>query len=135
VTWTWLRLDAMLAVHEEQLAEHGGTPGIRDIGLLESALARPKNLAAYGDHEPDAVTLAASYAIAIIRNHPFVDGNKRVGLIAAELFLALHGYELVADDADCVVTFLKLASGEITDEGFTEWLRSNSSRPYDESIA
>lgn len=130
MTWTWLRLDVALAVHEEQIAEHGGPPGIRDRGLLESALARPQNLAAHNDLPPDTAALAATYAIGIIRNHPFVDGNKRVGFVLTELFLALHGYELTASDSDCVLTILKLASGEIDDEAFIEWVRSNSSSPH-----
>jgi len=133
VTWTWLRLDVALAVHEEQIAEHGGSPGIRDQGLLESALARPQNLAAYSNPPPDAVALAATYAMGIIHNHPFVDGNKRVGLVLTELFLALHGYELTASDSDCVLTVLRLASGEIDDEAFVEWVRLNSSARYEES--
>jgi len=88
--WIWVDPTVVLAVHEEQLAEYGGSAGIRDAGLLESALARPKNLAAYG--EPDVAELAASYGFGIARNHPFVDGNKRTAFVSVELFLRLNGY-------------------------------------------
>jgi death-on-curing protein len=123
--WTWIEESVVLAVHEAQLAEHGGLAGVRDTGLLASALARPINLAAYG--EPDAVALAAAYAFGIARNHPFIDGNKRTAFVCAELFLALNGVALLADDAACVGTMLALASGELPETEFADWLRSNSS--------
>lgn len=119
--WRWVRSSVILAVHDEQIAEHGGAEGLRDAGLLESALARPLQLAAYGD--PDAADLAAAYAFGIARNHPFVDGNKRTAFVAMELFLALNGYCLNAGDADCVVTMLSLAAGEIDEAAFAEWVR------------
>ena len=100
--WVWIERAVILAVHDMQLAEHGGGGGIRDVNLLESALARPLNLAGYG--EPDAAALAAAYGYGISRNHAFIDGNKRTGFVAAELFLRLNGYQLTADDADCVLS-------------------------------
>ena len=121
--WVWLDAQALLAVHEEQLAEHGGAAGTRDAGLFESALARPLHLAASAD--PDAADLAAAYGFGLARNHPFVDGNKRTAFVAVELFLALNGFELVANDADCVLTMLALASGDIDDAAFAAWLRSH----------
>jgi death-on-curing protein len=123
VTWTWLRKDVILAIHDAQIAEHGGIAGVRDMGLLESALARPENLAAYGD--PDVCGLAAAYAFGIARNHPFGDGNKRTAFVAAELFLDLNGLVLTADDADCVMTILRLAAGEISEDELAGWIRSN----------
>jgi death-on-curing protein len=122
----WLRRDVILAVHDEQLAEHGGAHGLRDGGLLDSALARPQHLLSYGD--PDVSELAAAYGWGIARNHPFVDGNKRTALVAAELFLVLNGYELQADDADCVVTMLSVAAGEMAEDDFAAWIRGRMRR-------
>ena len=110
--WTWIEESVVWAVHEAQLAEHGGSAGVRDPGLLASALARPLNLAAY-DGEADAAGLAAAYGFGIARNHPFIDGNKRTAFVCAELFLALNGYQLQAEDANCVSTMLALAAGEL----------------------
>ena len=121
--WIWIDPTVVLAVHEKQLAEHGGSTGVRDIGLLESALARPMNLVAYG--EPDFADLAASYGFGIARNHPFVDGNKRTAFVSVELFLGLNGYQLVADDAACVLTMLAVAAGEMEETNFAAWLRRN----------
>ena len=121
----WLSRQIVLAVHDEQLGEHGGASGIRDEGLLESALARPLNLAGYG--EPDVVELAATYAIAIARNHPFVDGNKRTAYVAMVLFLSLNGLAFrPADQAAAVITMLNMAAGDISDEDFTLWVRANA---------
>ena len=127
--WVWIDPAVILAVHEEQLAEHGGSQGLRDQGMLESALARPQNLAAYG--EPDVADLAASIGVGIAKNHPFVDGNKRTAFVAVELSLALNGCELVADDMDCVLTMLAFAGGGMTEKAFAKWLRKHtkSSRP------
>ncbi len=122
--WRWLAADVLLAVHEEQLAEHGGAAGVRDLGLFESALARPLNLAAYGD--PDAAALAAAYGVGLAKNHPFTDGNKRTAFVAVELFLALNGFDLVADDAACVLTMLAVAAGSLDEPGFAAWLRAHS---------
>ena len=121
----WLDLDVVLAIHDEQLAEHGGQAGVRDRGLLESALGRPRNQFANG--ETSVTRLAASYAFGISRNHPFRDGNKRTSLVAAELFLELKGFELVATDVQCVETFLRLAAVEITEEELAEWIAANVS--------
>ncbi len=122
--WVWLDPKVLLAVHEEQLAEHGGASGTRDLGLFESALARPQNLAHYG--APDVADLAASYGCGIARNHPFVDGNKRTAFVAVELFLVLNGHELLADDADCVLTMLAVAAGTLDEPAFAQWLREHS---------
>jgi len=121
--WRWLRPDVVLALHEEHLAEHGGLAGVRDAAGLEAALARPRQLAAYGDVAGDVAALAAAYAWGIARNHPFADGNKRTSLIAAELFLVLNGYELDATDAECVHMFQALAAGEVTEDALTDWFR------------
>jgi death-on-curing protein len=114
-------LDVAVAAHSEQLAEHGGAEGVRDERLLESAMARPRNLAAYG--EPDAAGLAAAYAYGIARNHPFVDGNKRTAAVVSETFLILNGYRLTANDAELVVAFLALAAGELSEAEIADWFR------------
>jgi death-on-curing protein len=123
----WIELEVVLAIHDEQLAEHGGQPGVRDRGLLESAMARPQNQFAYGEHS--VARLAASYAFGISRNHPFLDGNKRTSLVVAELFLELNGLELTATDAQCVTTFLQLAAGELSEEQLAEWIAGHSTPP------
>ena len=119
--WRWIDRAVLIAIHDMQLAEHGGGAGLRDGDLLESALAKPENLAAYG--EPDVAALAAAYGYGISRNHAFIDGNKRTALVAAELFLQLNGWRLEVDDADCVLTMLQVATGDITKEAFAGWLR------------
>lgn len=119
--WAWVDSALALAAHREQLAEHGGGDGVRDIGLFESAMARPQNLALYD--EPDAAALAASYAFGIARNHPFVDGNKRTAAVVSETFLLLNGYELNANDGDLVVTFMALAAGELSEDPLADWFR------------
>jgi death on curing protein len=121
--WIWVSLEVALAAHQEQIAEHGGGEGVRDNGLLDSAMARPQNLALYG--EPMAAELAASYAFGIARNHPFVDGNKRTAAVVSETFLILNGSALNATDAELVVAFLALASGELTEEEMADWFRTN----------
>lgn len=118
----WLLKSVVLAIHVEQLAEHGGLSGLRDEALLDAALDRPKNLLAYG--EPDIFDLAAAYAFGIARNHAFLDGNKRTSFVAAELFLALNGYGSNADDAECVVTWLALAEGSLSETQLADWLRA-----------
>ena len=120
----WLSIDLILAIHDMQIAEHGGAAGLRDRGLLESPLARPQNLAVY--EQRTIPELAASYAFGIARNHPFIDGNKRTALVACELFLSLNGYDFHADDAACVVTFVALAAGELDEKEFAAWLAANS---------
>ena len=124
--WVWLNRAVIIAIHEVQLAEHGGGTGVRDAGLLDSALGKPQQLNNYGEPPPDAAALAASYGYGISRNHPFIDGNKRTGYVAAELFLRLNGWRLTADDASCVVTMLAVAAGDITEEAFAAWLRAHA---------
>lgn len=121
--WTWLDADVLRAVHEEQLAEHGGATGTRDEGLFESALARAQHLADYG--EPDLAALAAAYGYGIARNHPFIDGNKRTAFVAVELFPSLNGCALEATDADCVLTMLAVAAGHMPEDDFAGWVRSH----------
>ena len=125
-TWVWIDPAVILAVHDEQLAEHGGAAGVRDAGLLESALARPRNLAHYG--QPDACELAAAYAFGLAKNHPFIDGNKRSAFVATELFLMLNGWRLTAGDADCVMVMLRLAAGEVDEASFAQWHRDHVER-------
>ena len=125
--WIWVADSVVLAIHEAQLAEHGGIAGLRDEGLLPSALARPRNLEAYGD-DPDAASLAASYAFGIARNHPFLDGNKRTAFVVMELFLDLNGWTLEAEDAECISTILALASGDLGEEALAVWLRRHTER-------
>ena len=120
----WLSRQLILAIHDEQLAEHGGAMGVRDGGLLESALARPLNRAGYG--EPDIAELAALYAVAIARNHPFVDGNKCTAYVALESFLLLNGVRFRASDAEAVVAMLAMASGDMPDDEFIAWVRLNA---------
>ena len=114
-----------MAAHAEQLAEHGGGEGVRDGGALESAMARPRNQAEYG--EPDISALAASYAFGIARNHPFVDGNKRTAAVVCETFLMLNGHGLDANDAEIVVAFVALAAGELSEDELADWLRTRLS--------
>ena len=121
---TWIDLEVVLAIHDEQLAEHGGQVGVRDHGLLESAMGRPRNQFAYGEHS--LARLAASYAFGISRNHPFLDGNKRTSLVVAELFLEMNGCKLTASDAESVTTFLQLAAGDLTEDALADWITANS---------
>ena len=124
--WLWVAVETAAAAHAEQLAEHGGGEGVRDARLLESAMARPRNLEAYGD--ADAAGLAAAYAYGIARNHPFVDGNKRTAAVVAETFLILNGYRLTASDAELVVAVLTLAAGELSEEETAEWFRERMTK-------
>jgi death-on-curing protein len=119
--WRWLREDVILALHDEQLAEHGGLAGIRDIGMLQSALERPVNAAAYG--RPDACDLAAAYAYGIARNHPFADGNKRTAAVAGLLFLLQNGVAFRIGEAELVVMILALAAGELGEAEAAQWFR------------
>lgn len=122
----WVRLDAAIAMHAEQLAQHGGPEGIRDLGLLESALARPKNQFAYAETRPSLTRLAASYAKGIVSNHPFVDGNKRTAFVVSVTFLLLNGLKLTASKEDRVLTFWNLASGELSEEQLAHWFDKNT---------
>jgi death-on-curing protein len=118
----WIRTDAVLAAHAKQLARHGGIEGVRDQGLLESALSRPRNLLAYG--APDLPALAACYAAGIVRNHPFLDGNKRTALAACRAFLFINGFNIVASQDEKAEHVLRLAASELSEEEFARWLRS-----------
>lgn len=124
--WIWIDPDVLLAAHDEQLEEHGGPSGIRDRGLLESAMGRPQNLAAYGN--PDAAALSAAYGFGLAKNHAFVDGNKRIAFVALELFLALNGFELTADDMQCVLIMLSVGSGSFSEDELADWIRKHSKR-------
>ncbi|MBI1867359.1 MAG: type II toxin-antitoxin system death-on-curing family toxin [Methylocystis sp.] len=126
MSWQWLDPRVVIAIHAEQTAEHGGSAGVRDDALLSSALARARNRAAHSD--ASVFDLAAAYAFGIIKNHPFVDGNKRAGFLAAYVFLDLHGWELAAAEADAAQAALALAAGDIGELEFAEWLKSNSVR-------
>ncbi|BBF68288.1 type II toxin-antitoxin system death-on-curing family toxin [Sphingobium sp. 3R8] len=122
--WVWVTLAVAEAAHAEQIAEHGGGgDALRDRGLFESAMARAENLAAYGD--PDAAALAAAYAYGLARNHPFVDGNKRIAAVVSETFLLLNGHSLNATDAELVVAFLELAAGTLSEEDLADWFRQH----------
>ena len=122
MSFIWIEESVVWAIHEAQLAEHGGSVGVRDAGLLASAMGRPINLAAYGT--PDVAACAAAYGYGIARNHPFIDGNKRTAFVCTELFLMLNGANLTADDANCVATMLALAAGDLAEADFAAWLRS-----------
>ena len=124
MTSRWISKPALLLLHAESLAEHGGSPGIRDEGLLDSALARPQNLVAYG--QPDVAALAASYGWGIARNHPFIDGNKRAALLSVGLFLHLNGWRLTASQADTTRTMLALAAGDLPEDTLADWLRRHA---------
>jgi len=119
--WRWIDLDVVLAVHDRQLAEHGGLDGLRDRGALESALTRPHNLVVYG--KPDAADLAASYACGIVRNDAFLDGNKRTAWVAARLFLMDNGFRLQFDPLEAVQRMEALAAGTLEESEFAAWLR------------
>lgn len=118
----WIPKPVVLAIHDEQLAEHGGGRGLRDDGLLEAALNRPRNLFHYGD-APDHAALAAAYAYGLAKDHPFIDGNKRTSFVVCELFLALNGQDLELDDAEAVTAWLTLASGGMTEAELAETIR------------
>lgn len=119
----WLEQALALAIHDRQLAEHGGSAGVRDEGLLESALARPRQLHAYGDPAPDLADLAAALAYGLARNHPFLDGNKRTAAVACETFLKLNGAALEAQDLELYPLYLALAEGKLAERDFAAWLR------------
>jgi death-on-curing protein len=118
----WISKKAVLAMHSEQLAEHGGSDGIRDETLLDSALAKPLNVLAYAD-EPDIFRLAASYAFGIARNHAFVDGNKRTALVVSITFLDRNGWDIVAPKEEVYFTFLHLAEGSLSEDQLADWFR------------
>jgi len=121
--WKWILEPVVLAIHDAQIAEHGGGVGVRDLSMVQSALARPKNLASYGS--PSTCDLAAAYAFGTARNHGFVDGKKRTALVVAAVFLLDHGYDLTASDAEAVTTMIGVANGEIDEAELAAWLRGN----------
>lgn len=123
MTYVWILESVVHAIHDEQIAEHGGLPGTRDIALLQSALARPQNSFQYD--KPDIAALAASYGYGIAGNHPFNDGNKRTAFVVMELFLYMNGYVLTADDASCVLTMFAVAGGTISEDDFAAWIRGH----------
>lgn len=122
----WIRQDVVLRLHEEILMVHGGPEGVRDLGLLESALARPKNLFAYSELRPSPARLAACYAAGIVANHPFVDGNKRTAFTVSATFLRLNGLQLTAAKEDRVLTFWSLADGSLSEDQLTQWFERNT---------
>ena len=126
--WRWISKPALTLLHDESLVEHGGGEGVRDPGLLDSALARPLNVGAYSDptNTPDVATLAASYGVGLAKNHPFVDGNKRAAFLAVGLFLALNGWRLQCSQSDATLTMLAVAAGDITEDEFADWLRAHT---------
>jgi len=121
--WRWVNRQALLLLHDESLAEHGGASGLRDAGLLDSALARPLNLALY--EQPDAASLAASYGVGLAKNHPFVDGNKRAAFLAVGLFLAANGYRLKATQPEATLAVLDVAAGAMDEAAFAQWIRDH----------
>lgn len=122
----WIRQDVVLALHEEALILNGGPEGVRDLGLLESALARPKNLLAYSEEPPSLPRLAAAYAKGIVANHPFVDGNKRTAFVVALTFLRLNGLEVTASKEDRVLTFWNLADGALSEDQLALWFEHHT---------
>lgn len=122
--WRWVDKRLLLVLHDESLVMHGGLSGIRDEGLLDSALARAEHLAVYG--EPDIAALAASYGVGLAKNHPFIDGNKRAAFLAVGLFLMINGQKLTASQVDATLTMLAVAAGEVEEAAFAEWIRRNS---------
>ncbi|MGL4575484.1 MAG: type II toxin-antitoxin system death-on-curing family toxin [Burkholderiaceae bacterium] len=128
MAWRWIPKQALLRLHEISLAQFGGAPGLRDIGLLESALARPENPAAYD--QPDFVQLAASLGVGLAKNHPFVDGNKRAAFLAVGVFLRLNGYQLTASQPDATITMFAVAAGELNEADFADWIRRNAQPFY-----
>ena len=128
MSWRWVSKQALVLLHGESLATHGGREGMRDEGLLESALMRPQNIMGYADADnpPDVAALAASYGVGLAKNHPFVDGNKRAAFLAVGLFLYLNGLRLQANQTDATLTMLAVAAGDITEEAFAAWLRDHT---------
>ena len=121
----WVTKPVVLAIHDEQIAEHGGLAGVRDIAILESALARPQQLQAYGDPAPDIAALAAAYAFGIAKNHAFLDGNKRTSYVVTRTFLVLNGYDVTADEPTRLRVWEQLGGGRMGEDECAEWLRSN----------
>jgi death-on-curing protein len=121
IKWRWIDRRALLLLHDESIAEHGGAAGLRDEGLFDSALARPLNLDAYGT--PDVAELAAAYGVGLPKNHACVDGNKRAAFLAVGLFLAINGWRLVCTQVEATLTMIDVAAGELTEASFADWIR------------
>ncbi|MDR2875689.1 MAG: type II toxin-antitoxin system death-on-curing family toxin [Methylobacillus sp.] len=121
--WRWIDQNVLMLLHDESLAEHGGASGVRDPGLLQSALMRPLNLVAYG--EPDAAELAAAYAVGLAKNHAFVDGNKRAAFLTLGLFLALNGWRLTVGQAEATLVMLDVAAGAMDEQQLAQWIRAH----------
>ena len=128
MTYRWILLETVLAIHDRQIDDHGGLPGIRDHGLIESAVHRPQTIALYSENRCDVFDLAAAYGYALIQNHGFYDGNKRTAYTATRLFLELNGYRMTAPPAERVMMFLKCAQGETKEPDLAEWLRQNAQK-------
>lgn len=126
MSWRWIDKQLLLLLHDESLSEHGGDSGMRDAGLLDSALARPVNLASY--EMPDHAALAAAYCYGIAKNHPFIDGNKRAALLSVGLFLMINGWRLIATQTDTTIIIQDLAAGRVSEATFADWIRRNSHR-------
>jgi len=122
----WVLREVVLMAHEQSLAQFGGSAGVRDEGLMDSALGKPQNLFAHG--KPSLFELAASYAFGLVKNHPFIDGNKRTGFVVAVVFLELNGYKFQATEVDATLRTLALAAGEMSETAYGEWLKANSKR-------
>jgi death-on-curing protein len=122
----WISKELAIAIHQRQIAEHGGSAGTRDANLLESALARPRQQFAYGDPTPAIPVLAAAYAYGIARNHPFIDGNKRTAAVVCETFLEINRWLLTADDVEMFKAFLAMAAGDLPEKDFVVWMKNNS---------
>src|SRR5262249_39408103 len=125
---TWITKAAVLAIHDQQIAEHGGSPDLRDGNLLESALARPQNLFAYGNPEPDLAALAAAYAFGIAQNHAFIDGNKRTSFVVTRTFLILNGLDITANQIERLTVWIDLGAGRLSEEALADWLRKNTAK-------
>ena len=126
MSWRWIDKRLLLLLHDESLSMHGGASGMRDEGLLDSALARPLNIVAYGEPDvADVAHLAAAYGFGLAKNHPFIDGNKRTAFLAVGLFLRLNGHRLVASQTDATLTMLQVAGSELSEPAFADWLRKN----------
>ena len=121
----WVKAEVARAIHKRQLAEHGGIDGVRDEGMLSSALARPRQLLCYSHEPPDLAALAAAYAFGIAKNHPFLDGNKRTAAVVCEAFIEMNGHELAASDEATYLAFANLAAGKMSEEEFTHWIRDS----------
>ena len=122
----WLTIADVLAIHDEQIAEHGGSDGVRDMNVIESAIARPRQLVNFGDSTPDMAALAATLAFGLAKNHGFVDGNKRTSAVATETFLALNGVKVTASDEEIVQVWTDIGAGQMGEDELADWLRAHT---------